>query len=172
MPPKASTPQAHEAPPVPARAKRSPKAAVKYSRGLAGEIIDRLAEGERLSAIARERGYPCRQCIYAWAKRYPEFGEALVAARRLGADARADKVLDIAEAATKDSLMVDRLHIGALKWHVDRDAKAYGARADEPDLGAGRNLVIRVRRFERVVREDGTAHVQEILPSGEVIDLD
>lgn len=144
---------------------RRPRPAVRYSRGLASDIIDRLAEGERLAAIGRERGYPCRQCVYAWAKRYPEFGEALTTAKRLGADARADKVLDIAEAATKESIPVDRLQIGALKWHVDRDTKAYGAKPDEPDLGGGRKLIIEVRRFERYTDDEGVVRVREILPS-------
>jgi hypothetical protein len=148
--------------------RRKVKRPVGYSHRLANQILDLMAEGERLSGIGRRPKFPCRQTIYEWAKRDPEFGEAFAVAQLLGVDARADKVLDIAEAATKETLAVDRLHVGSLKWHVARDDKAKG---DEPDRGAGRFLDIRIRQFERVVRDDGSAYVREVLPSGEVLDL-
>ena len=73
-------------------------------------------------------------------------------------------MLDVAEATTKETLSEDRVKIGALKWHVQRDDKMLAVR-DEPDLGAGRKLIIEVRQFERYVAEDGTTQVREVLPA-------
>jgi hypothetical protein len=166
MPKKASTPPA--AAPAVLRTQApagNRKAAVAYSQDLAEKILDRIAAGARWKTIAGKRGMPAACTLYRWEKRDPEFAEALAAARRAGAEWRADAVLDVAEAATKETVQVDRLHIGALKWRVDRDTKIYGLKPDEPDLGAGRKLIIEVRRFERFTDDDGVVRVRELLPA-------
>ena len=146
-----------------ARAAKGPrKPAVMYTEEKGQEICERLAAGERWRDMANTKGMPGYSVPYNWAKQHPAFGRQWVYARRIGADMRADEALTIAETATKETLPVDRFHVGTLKWHVDRDAKLYGPRKDEPDLGAGRTFVIRVRQFERYVDEDGVSRVREI----------
>lgn len=144
------------------------KSPVLYTPEVAEEICRRLAAGERWHAIAGKDGLPTHTAPYKWRKDRPEFREAFDLARRVGADGRADQVLDVAEAATPATVSVARAHIGALKWHVDRETKLY---AEEKDLGGSCRIVVEVRRFERVVGEDGTAFVRETLPSGETVDL-
>ena len=150
------------------RRRRSP---IFYTQELGEQICERIAAGERWHGMANTHGMPTHSTIYKWAEDHPDFGAAFVLAKRAAADGRADKALDVAEAATKESLGVDRFHVGTLKWTIERDDKTYGRRKDEPDLGGKRRLIIEVRQFERAVREDGTAYVREILPSGETVDL-
>jgi hypothetical protein len=164
MPHQASTPQR-----LARKSKR--RSPIFYSPELGERICERLAAGERWHNMAGKPGLPTHATIYKWADDHPAFGAAFALAKRAGADGRADRALNVAEAATKESLPVDRFHVGTLKWTIERDDKAYGRRKDEPDLGAGRRLIVEMRQFERVVREDGTAFVREILPSGETIDL-
>lgn len=142
--------------------RRSP---VRYSQALADRILERLGEGERWSAIAGEPGLPTHTVVYKWGQRNAEFARAWAAAQRMGANVRADRVLDIAEKSTPETLSVDRAHIGALKWHVDRDAKVWGLREEEPDRGKpGQTLIIRVRQFTLYTDETGVERVREVLP--------
>lgn len=160
--------------PAPKRLHRAKgkRPSVHYTQEIADEILERIASGERWTKITRRRGMPSRCTLYYWLNQDPEFRAAYRRAQQAGADARADKVLDIAEAATNETLNVDKFHVTSLKWHVDRDTKLFGPRPDEPDLGAGRHIVIEVRRFVRVEREDGSAFVREVFPNGETRDLD
>ena len=163
MPDKVSKPPAVRRPRIRAPLKGPRRRPVKYSAKLAQEICERLASGERWNAIAGEGRLPTHSAPYKWAKKYPAFHEAWWDAHRIGADARADQVLDIAETATAESLSVDRAHIDALKWHVGRDDKRLAVR-DEPDLGAGRKVVIVVRQFERYTADDGSTKIREVPP--------
>ena len=146
-----------------AKAADTRKARVYYSAKVVRPLLERLAAGERWTHIAGTEGMPGYHALYVWRDKYPDFAEALARAMQAGADARADAVLDVAEAATAETASVDRMHIGALKWRVDRDDKRW-PRKDEPDRGEGRVLVVRVRRFETYVAEDGTQQVREIMP--------
>lgn len=163
-------PKASEKRPPSERAKAAARAAkasqprVQYSATLADKILRRLGAGERWRSIAGLGGMPAYGTLYSWRAAHPEFAKALAQAKQAGADARADAVLDVAEAATAETIPVDRMHIGALKWHVERDDKIW--RKDEPDKGMGRTLIVRIRRFERYVAEDGSTQVREILPDG------
>jgi hypothetical protein len=145
---------------------------VSYSKALAKELCERLAAGERWRNLAGTEGMPSHAAPYRWARTNPEFRADFQLAKRVGADMRADRVLEIAEGATNATLNVDKFHVGSLKWHVERETKLWGPQPDEPDLGAGRTLIIRVRQFERVERPDGGAFMREILPNGETRDLD
>jgi hypothetical protein len=152
---------------APAAEKTKRKSPVHYTERRAQQILQRIANGERWKHFSAGDDTPCYSVIYTWAKRHPDFGAAYELAKRIGADARADKALEVAENATKESLPVDRLHVGVLKWAVERDTKIYGPRPDEPDLGAGRKVVVVVRQFENYVDEEGVTRVREITPLGE-----
>lgn len=140
------------------------KTPVRYSKKVCDAILSRLAEGERWNSMASKKGMPAYNAPYAWAKTYPDFRQAWAEAHRMGANARADMVVTVAEGSTRDTVQSDRLHVSALKWHVERDAKVWGLREDEPDLGAGRQLIIEVRRFELYTDEAGVSRVREVLP--------
>ena len=53
----------------------------RYSPDLARGICARIAKGESLAAVCRERGMPPRSTVDAWKTFYPDFGEAFAAAQ-------------------------------------------------------------------------------------------
>jgi len=143
-----------------ARRRRNARA-VPYTAALAKEICDRIAEGEIWSHFAGSRGMPNYRTLYNWRTRYPAFGEMYDQALAAGTEVRADKVLAISQAATRETVQQDRLHVGSLKWHVTR---ADGLRKNQAvwKTAKGRKLTVHVRQFERAWREDGTAYVREV----------
>ena len=142
----------------------------RYSKDIADEICRRIAQGEIWFKICNTGRMPSYTLIYSWMRKYPEFAEAYAQAREMAADLRADKVLAVAEDTTPATVQADRLKVGALQWHAGKSApRRYGARAgvrDDQDEGEARppRLIIEVRQFEKVRREDGTLYVREIMP--------
>jgi hypothetical protein len=91
-----------------------------YTPALGEEICARLAEGESLTAIARDPDMPALRNIYEWLQRRPEFEELYVLARQRQADALFDEALDVTRAATPTSVWADRLRFDALRWATAR----------------------------------------------------
>ncbi|THD82634.1 MAG: hypothetical protein E7812_01975, partial [Phenylobacterium sp.] len=60
------------------------KKAVQWSERVGRRVCRRLAAGELLYVIAREPGMPRPDTVAKWAKERPEFGSALISARRAG----------------------------------------------------------------------------------------
>lgn len=56
----------------------------RYSPELARGICARIAQGESLAAICRERDMPPRSTVDAWKSFHPEFGEAFTEAQAAG----------------------------------------------------------------------------------------
>jgi hypothetical protein len=68
---------------APARGRRR-KVYARWSQRRADRLCKRLAAGELLQVICREPGMPTDEAVRKWAKEKPEFGAALVSARRAG----------------------------------------------------------------------------------------
>ena len=142
---------------------------IRYSKKLARDICERLAQGEIWYKICNSEGLPSYTTFYTWLAKYPDLALDYAQARAMAADLRADKVLVVAEEATTESVQRDRLRVRALQWHAGKAApKKYGTRAgdDEAAEGATRRVIIEVRHFEVAYREDGTAYTRQILPDG------
>ena len=110
------------------------------------EIIDRLAQGRSLLSICADEDIPVTDvAVRKWALVDPEgFGAEYAHARDLGLDARSEKMLDDASAATDASL--GRLKFDANRWYLSKLApKRYG---DKLDLNAeiNGNLTINVNK--------------------------
>jgi hypothetical protein len=151
----------------------------RYTPQLAQRICEKIAEGKMWHKIANTDGLPAYTTLYQWRAKYPAFAEALAQAREMAAEMRADQVLEAAEAVTKETATADRVKIGALQWYAagqgapkpGRAGKGKAARDDDGAGGEGghggpQRLIIEVRRFERVVGEDGKAYVRELKPRG------
>jgi hypothetical protein len=135
---------------------------VRFSRRIGEEICQRIANGEAWIAICNTGRMPAYATLYAWRDRYPEFRAGLAKARDMAADYKAERALQVAEAATGATVQADRLHVATLMKHAALGApRRWGARAgaQEPE---GERLVVYVRRFEKVEGPDGTVLVREI----------
>jgi hypothetical protein len=137
---------------------------VRYSQGLTARICARLAQGAMWHRLCKEPGMPAYSTFYTWQKQYPAFAEAVAAAQAAAADYCADRALEVAEEATKETATQDRLLVNTLLKRADRVGGRKTRAADKPEPV---EIVFRVRHFERVVGPDGKAFVREIKPEGE-----
>ena len=141
---------------------------VRYGKPVTTKICRRIADGEAWFRICNRNGLPAYGTLYDWLKKYPDFAEAYAQAREMAADRRADEALLVAQNATAATVQADRLLVNTLQWRAAKGApKRYGARAEAAEAGEDREaprLVIEVRRFEKVVRPDGSVYAREILP--------
>ncbi len=139
---------------------------VRYGKAVAEEICRRIAMGEMWFKICNTGRLPSYTTLYAWVRKYPDFAEGYAQAREMAADLRADRALVVAEESTAATVQSDRLRVGALQWRAANGApKRYGSRAsaaDREDAAPMREIVIRVRQFERLIGDDGRAYTREI----------
>ena len=157
----------------PAPRKKQPDAdgqvtCVRYGKAVAAKICGRIADGEAWFRICNQNGLPAYGTLYDWLKKHPDFAEAYAQAREMAADRRADEALEVAQGSTAATVQSDRLYVNTLQWRAAKGApRRYGARAEAAESAEEREtprLIIEVRRFEKVVRPDGSVYAREILP--------
>lgn len=148
-------------------APRTKRPSRRYSAGLVQEIRGQLEAGMTISDICRlERG-PSASSFHNWKRDKPGFADMVSAARLNGADALVDEVLDTARAVTAQSLTADREKMLNLRWAVGRNTLPHYGERPAQTRGRATELHIRVRRFEKLMGEDGRPFLREILPEGE-----
>jgi hypothetical protein len=86
-----------------------------YSRKLADQICDRLAEGTPLSVICRDADMPAARTVRHWQRRHPELLPVILAARTEAAQTLADQCLLICE-NVHGNVERDRLRITTRMW--------------------------------------------------------
>ena len=135
----------------PPRAVMGRSACVRFSRAVAEEICERIAQGESWSQISADEAMPSYTTLYSWLKKYPEFAELYMSARQALADRKFDSAWQIADAVPGEGVPQAKLKIDTLRWQTTRLApKVYGDRAAE--AGGSRDerrviLNIKVVRF-------------------------
>lgn len=75
---------------------------IEYDPVLAGEILERLADGDFLASICCDEGMPDERSVRRWARNHGDFGAKYEVARRLGYEKRADELLEIADESSAD----------------------------------------------------------------------
>jgi hypothetical protein len=125
-----------------------------YTPELGKEICRRLARGETLINICRDKHVPARSNIYNWLwdDRYQEFQDMYARAREMQAHHLFDETLDIADDARNDwttkkfgkeevevvdveVVLRSRLRVDTRKWYISKVLpKVYG---DKLDLTSG-----------------------------------
>ncbi len=138
----------------PAPKKRKTGRPSLYTDALAAEICRRLAEGETLRSVCRDKAMPDKATILRWLadKKKADFREQYVYAREMQADALFDEALEIADDASGDwftdkdgkkvldheNIQRSRLRVDTRKWAAGKMApKKYG---DKLDLGGSIGL--------------------------------
>ncbi len=98
----------------------------EYNQDIAAELCQRLAVGESVNSICKDKKMPCRKTIYNWLFRYPEFVGMYDRAKLDSADALAEQIQEIADNPNGD-VNRDRLRIDSRKWIAAKlKAKKYG----------------------------------------------
>lgn len=150
-------------------ARRTPPS--EYSLARANKICERLAKGEPLYRICEDDDLPGCTTVYGWERKNPSFSARVARARQAGADYCADRALTVAEESTKETAQRDRLLVATLMKRAALIApRRWGGKAGKEEPGAkakvAPNILFYVRRFERVVAEDGSVSVRELKPEG------
>jgi hypothetical protein len=86
-------------------------------------ILDRLARGESLSAICRDKDMPSREAVRLWQNADAEFDLAVTHARETGFEARAEQAVTDAKAA--EDAGKGRLAFDAERWYLGKLSNAF-----------------------------------------------
>lgn len=86
-------------------------------------ILARLAEGESLSAICRDKDMPSREAVRLWQNADEEFDLAVTRAREDGFERRAFDAL--IEAKTAEDPAKGRLAFDAERWYLGKLSNAF-----------------------------------------------
>ena len=68
-----------------------------YTPEMADKIIRRIAAGDKITRIGKDKNFPATSTIYLWKSLHPEFSEAFAHARDDGCDAISEEALEIAD---------------------------------------------------------------------------
>ena len=145
--------------------KRKRGGQLTYDRETAHAICVRLARGETLKGICRDRDFPSESAVRRWAlEDHDGFATRYALARQLGLDTMADQLLEIADDGSQDfkldshgNLVPDhehiarsRLRIDTRKWYLAKLApKCYGDKVDVNVGGQDGSPVATVVRWEK-----------------------
>ena len=138
----------------PAPKKRKIGRPSRYTPELAAKICARLAEGETLRSVCRDKAMPAISTVMGWLfnGKHEVFSEQYARAREMQADALFDEALEIADDASGDwtedkdgkkvldheNIQRSRLRVDTRKWAAGKMApKKYG---DKLDLGGSIGL--------------------------------
>jgi hypothetical protein len=111
---------------------RTIKTAVPYSAAVAAEILRRLSEGETLEEICGVGEMPSVMSVWRWRRERPEFGNALLDARRQGAETLSERIIELSRSANGMNIpeikaLADRLR--ELRRQVDATVRRTTKRA-------------------------------------------
>jgi hypothetical protein len=86
-------------------------------------IIDRLADGESLSAICRDDEMPCWRTVHNWMDDGSDFDAQVTRAREIGYQIRAERAVEDAKKAEDAALA--RLAFDADRWYLGKLSNAF-----------------------------------------------
>ena len=93
-----------------------------YTEVMARRICEDISTGRTLADVCRMAYAPSRATVHVWSKAFPDFAEAIEAARLDGADAVADEIISIADEPVKDAAQASRQRnrIDARRWVLSK----------------------------------------------------
>lgn len=108
-----------------------------YSEKTADEIVQRMIEGESLTAICKDEKMPPRVTVYAWFDKHPDFYARCARAREALADYLVDEIDELARSATKDNIEQIKIQVSTKQWRAMKMApRMYGDRSRTEVTGA------------------------------------
>lgn len=108
-----------------------------YSEKTADEIVQRMIEGESLTAICKDEKMPPRVTVYAWFDKHPDFYARCARAREALADYLVDEIDELAKTATKDNIEQVKIQVSTKQWRAMKMApRMYGDRSRTEVTGA------------------------------------
>lgn len=132
----------------------------EYSDELFDEICERIAGGESLASICRDKKMPSQTAVYKWLQKDDggELVEKYTRARELQGDSSFDSVLDVGRQVIAGTIAPDqaRVAIDTLKWAAGKlRPKKYGDRVDHTHS---------IEKIERIEVEVVSAPMRDVTP--------
>ncbi len=100
-----------------------------YTASIANRICERIAEGEPLTKICRDKAMPAYRTVLNWRVKDNEFLQMYTRARQDAGDTLADEVRELLQRVVDGTLEPNagRVAIDALKWTASKlKPKSYG----------------------------------------------
>jgi hypothetical protein len=103
---------------------------------VADALAERLVAGESMRQICADEDMPSQTSVYQRMARDEEFRSAIARAREAQQDAIIDSTVDLADAATPETVNLVRLQIWARQWRAGKVApKKYGDKVTQEVSG-------------------------------------
>ena len=126
-------------------------------------ILDRLAEGESLSAICEDSDLPSARTVQRWQSEDPEFDVAVTRAREAGFLLRAEKA--VADAKLAQDAAKGRLAFDAERWFLGKLSNAFSDKQKHELTGKDGAPIATVQRIERIVIDPQNPDSTEVPPA-------
>lgn len=117
-----------------------------YTEELASEMCERIACGESVRAVCKDKGMPVLSTFFLWLSKHDEFSKQYAKAKELSIEALAEEMFDIADNGGNDWIEVNgdsdsksaykangeniqrsKLRVDTRKWYLSKIApKKYG----------------------------------------------
>lgn len=121
-------------------------------------IVARLAEGESLSSICRDRDMPCWRTVHNWMNDDTDFDAQITRAREVGYLKRADEAILAAKTAPDAAL--GRLAFDAERWYLGKLSNAFSDDKARKHEHSGTLKVETVKRVIHDPRDTDSADIQ------------
>lgn len=114
-------------------------------------VVERLAEGESLSAICRDPAMPSWGAVHNWMNAEPEFDGQVTRAREIGYQHRAEEA--VREAKQAEDAALGRLALDAERWFLGKLSNAFSDDKARKHEHSGPNgaPIATTQRIERVI---------------------
>ena len=119
-----------------------------FTQAIADEICFRLADGESLRKICKDKHLPSRVCVFYWLldKKYDDFFNQYAKAREAQAEHMFDELLEICDNPNIEMTNRDRLRVDVRKWYLSKVVpKLYGDKT-EKEINVNVNLAEEVKK--------------------------
>lgn len=119
-----------------------------YSEDLVQEILDRVAMGQGIYKISKDKNMPCWKTLWDWIREKPEFEARYARAKEQSAENFADQLIEIADNCEDPNKA--RLQIETRKWIAAKLLpKRYGDKID-----INKTVDIAITAIKRVVVDE------------------
>jgi hypothetical protein len=104
-----------------------PYAVWPFNPVTANHVCNLITEGKTISQIGLMPGFPPKNTILHWARKYPEFREELKVAREMRAEHFHDEIIKLTDEVKENTAKSARVKFDALKWAAGvNDPNVYG----------------------------------------------
>ena len=112
-------------------------------------IAKRLEVGDSMNAICAQKGMPCRETLRLWCQADPEIDAAIMSAREIGFELRAEQA--VKDAKNAEDAQRGRLAFDAERWYLGKLSKAFSDKVRHVGGDKDDPAIRTVTRIERTI---------------------